>query len=80
MKTICEQAIELAGGPKKLSEAIGALTPQAVSQWKRVPADRAIAVEALTGISRHDLRPDIFGLAPAQEGTVDPMPAQENAA
>lgn len=51
----------------KLSELTPgrSLTPQAISQWKRVPADRAIDVEAITGISRHDLRPDVFGPAPA---------------
>lgn len=37
------------------------ITSGALSQWSRVPADRAIAVEAVTGISRHELRPDIFG-------------------
>lgn len=35
------------------------LSPQAISQWQRVPADRVIDVEAVTGISRHALRPDL---------------------
>lgn len=39
------------------------LTPQAISQWKRVPADRAADVEAVTGISCHQLRPDVFRTA-----------------
>jgi len=39
------------------------ITPQAISQWKQVPADRARDVETVTGISRHDLRPDVFGEA-----------------
>jgi DNA-binding transcriptional regulator YdaS (Cro superfamily) len=33
---------------------------------KRVPIERVAAVEALTGVSRHELRPDIFGPAPTQ--------------
>lgn len=37
------------------------ITPQAISQWKQVPADRARDVESVTGISRHALRPDVFG-------------------
>ncbi len=41
------------------------ITPGAVSQWARVPASRVLDVERITGISRHELRPDIFGAAPA---------------
>jgi DNA-binding transcriptional regulator YdaS (Cro superfamily) len=34
-----------------------------VTRWadRRVPAERVLAIEAKTGISRHDLRPDIYG-------------------
>ncbi|MBR7654844.1 helix-turn-helix domain-containing protein [Brucella oryzae] len=33
-----------------------------VTRWaqKRVPAERVIEIEAITGISRHELRPDLF--------------------
>lgn len=59
------------GGPAKLAAALSErgikITSQAISQWKRVPPDRVILVEAITGISRHDLRPDIFGPAPTRE-------------
>jgi DNA-binding transcriptional regulator YdaS (Cro superfamily) len=66
MEEICEKVIKDAGGPAKLARALGDLTSQAVSQWKRVPIERVAAVEALTGVSRHELRPDIFGPAPTQ--------------
>lgn len=36
------------------------VTRGAVAKWKRVPAERVLAVEAFTGISRHILRPDIY--------------------
>ena len=36
------------------------VTAGAVSQWDRVPAGRVLDVERLTGISRHDLRPDLY--------------------
>ena len=39
----------------------------AVCKWfrkNRVPAERVLAVEEATGISRYDLRPDVFGPAP----------------
>ncbi len=65
MEQICEIAKQKAGGSTALAKALGGITPQAVSQWKRVPADRTIEVEKITGVSRHDLRPDIFGSAAA---------------
>jgi DNA-binding transcriptional regulator YdaS (Cro superfamily) len=36
------------------------LNKSAVYQWKRVPASRVLDVERITGISRHDLRPDLY--------------------
>lgn len=45
-----------------LAEGLG-VTPGAVSQWDRVPAERVLDVERLTGIPRKMLRPDIFGEA-----------------
>lgn len=43
----------------KVARALG-ITHGAVSQWRRVPAGRVIAVEALTGIPRERLRPDLY--------------------
>jgi len=38
------------------------VSPQAISKWKRtrIPAERVLQVEAATGVSRHDLRPDLY--------------------
>jgi DNA-binding transcriptional regulator YdaS (Cro superfamily) len=33
---------------------------QAPYAWKRVPPDRVIKVEKITGIPRHKLRPDLY--------------------
>lgn len=33
---------------------------QAVSKWDRIPAERVLTVEKITGISRHELRPDLY--------------------
>lgn len=54
-------AIEIAGGKAALADLIG-VTRQAVVQWRRVPADRVIAVEKATRgrVKRHQLRPDIY--------------------
>ena len=59
-----DRAIEKAGGASAVARAFG-ISPQAVGQWKRIPAERVLALEALSGISRHLLRPDIY---PATEG------------
>jgi DNA-binding transcriptional regulator YdaS (Cro superfamily) len=48
------------GGTTNLARALGGITPQAISQWRRVPAERVLAVERATGISRSDLRPDLY--------------------
>jgi DNA-binding transcriptional regulator YdaS (Cro superfamily) len=50
---------EKRGTRKRVAEALK-ITHGAVSQWKRVPAERVLDVEKLTGIPRHMLRPDIF--------------------
>jgi DNA-binding transcriptional regulator YdaS (Cro superfamily) len=46
-------------GPARLSSRMDDITPQAISQWRQVPADRVIEIERITGISRHELRPDL---------------------
>ena len=38
------------------------ITHGAVSQWQKVPAERVLDVERITGIPRHELRPDIYPL------------------
>ncbi|AZO78823.1 MULTISPECIES: Cro/CI family transcriptional regulator [unclassified Bosea (in: a-proteobacteria)] len=54
-----ERAIGAAGGVRALARAVGVSQP-AISSWKRVPADRVLSVETLTGISRSELRPDLY--------------------
>lgn len=56
----CELAKNVIGGPTALAKALGDVTSQAVSQWRRIPAERVLEVERVTGVSRHDLRPDLY--------------------
>lgn len=60
---ITTKALKQAGGAKALADLLKISQPS-VSGWKKIPADRCIAVEAITGISRHKLRPDVFGRQP----------------
>jgi TorA maturation chaperone TorD/DNA-binding transcriptional regulator YdaS (Cro superfamily) len=52
-------AIEAIGGVRSLARALGVSQP-AVSSWKRVPAERVLGVESATGITRTQLRPDLY--------------------
>jgi DNA-binding transcriptional regulator YdaS (Cro superfamily) len=60
----CRRAKQAAGGNTALANALSTpeetITAQAISQWQVVPPNRVLGVEAATGISRHELRPDIY--------------------
>lgn len=55
-----EIVMDAAKGPAALAKRLG-ISCAAVSQWRRVPVARVLEVERITGVSRHDLRPDIYG-------------------
>lgn len=63
-KLTIREAADRIGGIVALAKALG-ITKGAVSQWERVPAEHVLLVERLTGVSRHDLRPDVFGPPPS---------------
>jgi DNA-binding transcriptional regulator YdaS (Cro superfamily) len=55
-----KKAIERAGSKRALAEKLG-VKPQAVSQWKeRVPPLQVLKIERVTGVPRHELRPDLY--------------------
>ncbi len=58
-KSALERAVENVGGQAKFARLLG-VTAQAVSQWDEVPPLRVLAVESVSGVSRHDLRPDLY--------------------
>ncbi len=60
--TPIERAIEAAGGLSSLAERLKT-SPQVISNWRArgsVPAVRVLDLERETGVSRHELRPDIY--------------------
>jgi len=63
------QAIQAVGGVSELARKLGISQPS-ISNWTRVPSERVISVEALTGISRTVLRPDLYTEA-SSGGDVD---------
>ena len=74
------EAIRAAGGVGQLARQIGISQPS-VSNWIRVPAERVISVEAVTGVDRSVLRPDLYGKDQPGEDIdeVDAARAQEYA-
>jgi TorA maturation chaperone TorD len=54
-----QEAIRAIGGVGALARALGISQPS-VSNWQKVPPERVIAVEEITGVGRHVLRPDLY--------------------
>jgi len=64
------QAVALAGSQSALARLLG-VSQNAVSKWLRekrlLPAEHVLRVEAETGVSRHDLRADLYPNEPNDE-------------
>lgn len=79
-------AVARAGGQSAFARALG-ITQGSVWKWlqssKRLPGEHVLATEAKFGVSRSDLRPDLYprglqdGLPWSDE--LDPEPAHEGA-
>jgi TorA maturation chaperone TorD len=73
-----QEAIRAVGGVTELARRIGIAQPS-VSNWSRVPAERVLSVEAVSGVGRAVLRPDLYNeyadMADADD--VDAARAQE---
>jgi len=60
--TALKKAIEIAGAQTHLAKAIGC-NQQNISLWLKtgkISPSKVIAIEKVTGVSRHTLRPDIY--------------------
>jgi TorA maturation chaperone TorD len=74
-----DHAIRAAGGVGALAQKVGISQPS-VSNWNRIPAERVLSVENVTGIDRAVLRPDLYGDADAKlNDEVDAARAREYA-
>ena len=80
--TPLDRAKKNCGGPSGLAEALlkqrcVQITPQAISLWDKVPAKRVLDVEAVSSVSRYELRPDLYGEPPVTESpSIVPDPFQ----
>lgn len=64
-----ERAAAAAGNKSELARRLG-VKVQSIQQWKRIPAERVLDVERVTGVPRHELRPDLYPEAGEREGVV----------
>lgn len=67
-----QHAIKAVGGISALARRLGVAQPS-ISTWSRVPAERVLAVESVSAVPRHILRPDLYpdDAAPAPLDGVD---------
>lgn len=56
---IITQAAEKVGGIAELARRLGVKHPT-FYRWRQVPSGRVLKLEEVSGISRHDLRPDLY--------------------
>lgn len=57
------RACEIAGSQQALAVALGLRSQGTIQGWLsrgRPPAEQVLAIEEVTGVSRHELRPDIY--------------------
>lgn len=61
-----DKAILAVGGVTELARLITEvspekqISPQGVSKWRKCPSERVLQVEKVTGVSRHELRSDLY--------------------
>jgi DNA-binding transcriptional regulator YdaS (Cro superfamily) len=53
------EAINISGSITALAKKLG-ISPQAITLWKRIPSNRLLQIEEVTGIPRERLRPDLY--------------------
>ena len=66
---IIKDALERGGGISVIARTMG-LSDEAVRLWRargKVPAERVVELEQLTGVPREQLRPDLYRSFPAQD-------------
>jgi DNA-binding transcriptional regulator YdaS (Cro superfamily) len=54
-----QAAIDAVGTRYRLAQLVQ-VTPSSVLRWSRVPAERILQVEQVTGVDRKVLRPDLY--------------------
>lgn len=64
-----QAAISAARTITALAAGLG-ISKQSVSDWERIPAERVLEVERLTGVDREILRPDLYSTPRRANGKI----------
>lgn len=72
MIEIVKTGAEKVGGVVSLANGLG-IKHTSLHTWRRVPAERVLEFERLTGISRYDVRPDVYGPRPEAGRNADAL-------
>lgn len=54
-----QKAVAAKGTVAELARSLG-ITRAAIAQWDKIPAERVVEIERVTGVPREELRPDLF--------------------
>jgi DNA-binding transcriptional regulator YdaS (Cro superfamily) len=65
MQRAVDEAARRYRSKRAVAKRLG-ISHQALSCWDRVPAVHCLAMEEMSGVSRHLLRPDVYGPAPVE--------------
>lgn len=65
---IVQQAAARVGSLSELARRLGIKHP-ALYKWREVPPKRVLSLEKISGISRHDIRPDLYPREDSHEQT-----------
>lgn len=60
MEKLLEHIRSKRGRLRDLAKALD-VSPSTILTWRQVPPLHCLKIERLTGVSRYDLRPDIYG-------------------
>ncbi|KQS50949.1 transcriptional regulator [Sphingomonas sp. Leaf198] len=67
------RAVEAMGSQSAVARLLGVSQPSVwkwLSKAKALPAEHVLAIEAATGISKHELRPDIYPAADSDKAAL----------
>ena len=62
-KAALKKAVKTVGSQNKLAGLLGVQQPSVwgwLNKGTRLPAEHVLKIEEVSGVSRHDLRPDIY--------------------
>ncbi|WP_323015505.1 transcriptional regulator [Devosia sp.] len=77
MLKIVEIAAKKSGGIVALASQLG-VAHQTLYSWRQIPPERVIDMERITGISRHELRPDLSRIF-VERSEASPSPQRASA-